>query len=112
MATVRFEPNFSAFRDLANGPEMRAACLAEAERAQVIAEGLAADFSKTGTYARSFSVRTETVDLGSGPRVAGILENDATNAEGHVYAASVEWGNKNDHNPHRVLGRTLDALGK
>lgn len=74
-------------------------------QARPIAEGIAEDFAVTHKYADSFNTRTEIVDIGDGPHVAGILENDSDRA------AAVEWGNSNDHRPHRVLGRTLGALG-
>lgn len=108
MARV-FKPNQAGFRAMAVGPEIRAAVMAEAERAKGIAEGLAEEFRRTGEYADSFEVTSETVRLqtavGSHPVAAGRL----TNTSGH--AAAVEWGNSHDHRAHRVLGRTLDVLG-
>jgi hypothetical protein len=105
----RYVPNDAGFQALAVGDEIRAACLAEAERAQVIAQGLAADFTVTGEYESSFDTRSDTVPLATGygthAVAAGILENTAD------HAAAVEWGNAHDHQPHRVFGRTLEAMG-
>lgn len=95
---------------MAIGPEVQAAVLAIAEEAKAIAEGLSEEFRKTGDYADSFNVRASetvlTTGFGSHPVAAGILENLSP------HAAAVEWGNTHDHRPHRVLGRTLEALDR
>lgn len=107
MARV-FKPNDAGFRAMAVSPEVRAVVVAEAERAKTIAEGLAQEFRRTGRYASSFEVTSETVKLttraGAHDVAAGQLTNRAP------YAAAVEWGNSHDRKPHRVLGRTLDAM--
>lgn len=103
-----FKSNSAGWAAMAVGEEMTGIVRAEAERAKAIAEGLSADFEKTGDYLSSFNVRTEIVALetraGSHPVVAGILENVSD------HAAAVEWGNAHDHTAHHVLSRTLDAL--
>lgn len=109
MARV-YNPNFDGFRKMANGPEIRAVLAEVAEKAKTIAEGLSQDFRITGEYAESFVVGEETVVFPRGPRAAATLTNTAP------YAAAVEWGykgraNEPDGEAHRVLGRTLDALG-
>jgi hypothetical protein len=109
--TVRI--NSAAFKAMAVGPEIRAACLAEAERAKAIAVGLAQEFRVSGEYADSFEVSDETIDWHGeypGPRAAGRLTNTAP------YAAAVEWGYEGragepSSSAHHVLARTLDALG-
>lgn len=110
-ATVRI--NDAAFKAMANGPELHAACTAAAEKAKAIAVGLAQEFRVTGEYADSFEVTDETVDWHGeypGPRAAGRLTNTAP------YAAAVEWGHEGredepGQSAHHVLARTLDALG-
>jgi len=91
---------------MAVGPEVRAIVLSVAEEARAAAEALSADFAKTGHYAASFNVRSDTVTFAGHARAAGVLENTAD------YAAGVEWGNARDHKPHRVLGRVLDTLSR
>jgi hypothetical protein len=109
MTAGRFVKNDAGFRAMAVGPELRAAVQAEAERAMVIAQGLAADFTDTGEYEASFEVHTETQTLrtgfGSHPVAAAILENTSD------HAVALEWGNEHVPVPHRVPGRTLDGLG-
>jgi hypothetical protein len=108
MSTGTFKPNHAGFQAIAVGPEVAAVVTAIATKGLAIAEGLAADFIKTGDYAEGFEVRTEISELktgfGSHPVVVGVLENTS----GH--AAAVEWGNKHDNKAHHVLGRTLDGL--
>ena len=108
MADVRIEINQAGFKELALGDELRAACFAEVERARVIAEGLAAEFTKTGEYERSFNTFTQVVETGERfphHSVAGVLKNDSP------HAAAVEWGNRdNGGTDHHTLGRTLDLL--
>jgi hypothetical protein len=109
MAQSSFQPNSSGIRDLMDSTELQAACVAEAERAQAIAEGLAAEITRTGEYERSFQVRPDRVVVvtrrGISIRNGAVLENTS----GH--AAAVEWGNAHDHTPHHILNRTLDLLG-
>lgn len=109
-----YQPNSSAFREMAVGPEMRVAVAAEAKRARGIAQALAADFQVTGDYESGFVVSVETVRLRTGfgehDVVAGTLTNIAVDKKGHAYGAAVEWGNKKDHRAHHVLGRTLASL--
>ena len=108
MANTKFVPDRAGFRAMAVSGEVRAAVLAEAEKAKVIAEGLSAPITKTGEYAGSFEVHTTTQPLntrfGEHEVAVGILENTS----GH--AAAVEWGSSHDRKPHRILGRTLDGL--
>lgn len=103
-------PSRADFEEIALGGEVRAAVVAEAERAKAIAVGLSQDFRITGEYADSFEVTSETVTIttrGVGPHdvAAGRLTNISD------YAAALEWGNEHAHRAHRVLGRTLDQLG-
>lgn len=105
-----FKPNSAAFRAMAVGPEVRAACTEIAEKAKGIAEALAQDFRVSGDYAASFVVSTDTVPLrtafGSHDVAAGTLTNTSP------HAAAVEYGNADDNRAHHVLGRTLDALSR
>jgi len=109
MARSSFRPNSVGIRRLLDSPALQAACVAEAERARVIAEGLAADITRTGEYATSFEVRPDSVAVvsrrGISIRRGAVLENKSP------HAAAVEWGNARDHRPHRILSRTLDLLG-
>lgn len=91
-------------REMANGPEIRAALTLVAEAGKTFAEGLAQEFRRTGDYAGSFGVAQTTVLWRRGPRAAVRLEDLSD------HAAAVEWGNAHDEHPHRVLGRTLDTL--
>lgn len=108
MAGSSFKANNAAFAAMAVGPELRAACLAIAEKAKADAIALAADFAQTGEYLNSFEVTSTTTELrtgfGSHPVAAGVL----TNVSPH--AAAVEWGNKRDPKAHHVLGRVLAGL--
>lgn len=97
----------AGFLQIANSPELHTALAEVAEKAKTAAEVLAQDFRKTGNYADNFEVVPLSViweGRFSGPRAAVRLENTSD------HAAAVEWGNKHDQHPHRVLGRTLDAL--
>lgn len=106
--TTRVSVRGSAFREMAVGPELRAACVAEAKRAEEIAKALAEDFRVSGEYEEGFVVTSETTRLrtmfGEHSVAAGVLTNHSP------HAAAVEWGNAHDHRAHHVLGRTLDAL--
>lgn len=115
MALRNFKPNPAWFKAMAIGPEIRAVLQEVAEKGEGIAEGLSQDFRITGEYADSFEVSTETIlDFGGkypGPRAAARLENTAP------YAMDVEYGHGERHDAapedgHRVLGKTLDMLGK
>lgn len=103
-----FKPNSKAFRQMAVGPEIRAAVTAEAKRAEGIAKGLSEDFWVTGEYIESFDVSTETVRLETSFGGHDVAAGKLTNLAGH--AAAVEWGNKRDHRAHHVLARTAAAL--
>lgn len=104
-ATVKF--NDKAFIELAVGPEVRAACMAEVAKAKAIAEALAAEFTDTGDYASSFDTEDVTVvGIGREPRGGARLVNSSN------HATAVELGPyKTTVTGHRVLGRTLEALG-
>lgn len=109
MALTKFTPDNDGFRQIATSPEMRAALKEVAEKAKAIAEGLAQDFRVTGDYADSFEITEDTVRWDGeypGPRAAASLVNTSD------HAAAVEWGNDHSHKTHRVLGRTLDMLGR
>lgn len=105
-----YKPNSKGFAECAVGPELSAAVVAIAEKGKTEAIALSQDFRKTGNYIESFRVRADVVPLRTGFGVhdvaAGILENFSP------HAVPVEWGNKNDHRPHRVLGRVLTTLGR
>lgn len=101
--------NNKGFNDIANGPEVKAALLAIAEKAKAKAEALSAEFADTGNYSRSFEIREESVsDVGRSSRAAAILENTAS------YAAHVEAGHQDEQGReirgHHVLQRTLESL--
>lgn len=113
MAT--FIMDHEGFAAMAVGPEVTAICLAEAQRAQAIAEGLAADFVRTGEYESSFEASVEIQhlpgDFGGTPHDAavGILINTS------AHAVAVEYGyegrsDAETQSAHRVFGRTLAAL--
>jgi len=103
--SVRFKANRPGITALAVSPGARKAALSEAEKGKGIAEGLAQEFRRTGTYAASFSVSEATVFIAGLPRAGARLENTA----GH--AAAVELGNASTNGDgHHVLSRTLDAL--
>lgn len=104
------------FAEMAIGPEIAAAVLAEAERARAIAEGLSADFVVTGDYIDSFSTDAQVLhlpgDFGGHPHdaVVGVLLNSSDHAVG------VEYGHEGRSDAptkkaHRILGRVLAALG-
>lgn len=104
------------FAEMAVGPEVAAAVLAEARRAQGIAEGLSSDFVVTGDYIASFEAFVEIMKLPGdfGGRahdaIVGVLENFSDHAVG------VEYGFRgSDKAPtkenHRIFGRTLALLG-
>lgn len=79
------------------------------------AEALAAEFSDSGTYMRSFKIHdTEVV---AGPkqwpmlRASAQLYNDAKHpGDAQSYATAVEVGNHLNPNGHHVLGKTLEHL--
>jgi len=108
--TAVFKANSKGFKELAVSPDVAAAVLAVAEKAKTDAIALSQDFRKTGDYIDSFDVIPVELMLktsfGTHPVAGAILENYS----GH--AVPVEWGNKNDHKPHRVLGRVLTTLGR
>lgn len=96
--TVTYRPPSALeWRRLATGPEIRAALLAEAARAEGIAVGISP--RRTGQYSSSFRITEATVLLAGRWRAAARLENTAP------YAATVEV-----QDGHRVLGRTLASL--
>lgn len=102
-----FQADRDGINEIARSPEMRAAELAVAMKAKGIAEGLAADFTDTGDYARHFKIKQEIIEWKGqypGRRAATYLVNDSD------HAAAVEWGNSRNHKPHHVLGRTLGML--
>lgn len=112
---AEFELNRSGIRDIALNTELRAAVHEIAENhAKPIAELLAADFSDTGTYARSFHVE-DTTEVAGPPqfrmrRAAARLVNDATHpGQKESYALVVEVGDARFEG-HHVLTRTLDQL--
>lgn len=105
-----YKPNKAGFHEAINGPEVRAALLAEGERAKEIAVAMSQDFRITGEYADSFEVTEIEVDFPQGSRPAVRL----TNTSGH--AAPVEYGyrgsaSESGQSAHHVMKRTLDALG-
>lgn len=104
MSRSSFRPNPRAFAQMGRGPEIQAACLSVAGKAQTIAEGLAAEHVYSGEYLASFNVRATEVEWGGHLRAAGILENLSP------HAAAVEWANAQDPTAYRVLGRTAAAL--
>lgn len=108
-----YRSNSAGWAALAVSPKVRAAMEAEATRAKEIAEALAADFVKTGDYASSFEVSTETVPLTTRFGVHEVAAGVLTNTSGH--AAAVEYGYKGrsdseSSSAHHVLGKTLAAL--
>lgn len=116
MADFTFTLNPAGIAAMAVGGEMQAAVKSIAEQAKGIAEGLSADFVVTGEYASSFVASVEIQELPSAgsspahPAAVGVLENTAG------YAVAVEYGFKGRSDTprgraHRVLGRTLAALG-
>lgn len=104
MADVTYRPNQEGLRALANGPEVRAMLREIAEKAKAHAESIAP--VDTGEYAGAFRIVETTVEIDGRPRAAARLENFAP------HAAAVEWANAQDPTADRVLGRTLDALGR
>lgn len=113
MAAV-YKPNGDGFKRMAaESPQIKEALRLVAEKAKVYAEGIATHFIVTGDYLASFKVDTEVIAWTGqypGPRQTAVLQNTS----GH--AAAVEWGYKGrsgdeSTSAHRVLGRTLDALG-
>lgn len=108
MVDRAYRANDAGFKQIAVSAQMRKALAEVAEKAKGIAEGLSQDFRVTGEYVDSFEVREATIEWTgehSGPRAAAQLVNTSD------HAAAVEWGNEHSHKNHRVLGRTLDALG-
>lgn len=110
MADVTYKPNSKGFAECAVGLEIATAVLAIAERGKAEAIALSQDFRKTGDYIDSFNVRPTVIPLktafGTHDVASAILENTSN------HAVPVEWGNKKDHKPHRVLGRVLATLGR
>lgn len=106
--SATFKPNSAGFRQAAVSADIRAAVMAEAERAKGIAEGLAEEFKVTGEYAASFEVTSETQSLSTGYGSHEVAAGVLTNSSEH--AAAVEWGNARDHRPHHTLAHTLEAL--
>lgn len=104
------------FAEMAVGPEIAAACLAEAARAKAIAEGLSADFIVSGEYIASFEVRSEIIHLPGdhGGRAHDVAAGILDNTSGHAVAVEYGFEGRSAHpsrSAHRVLGRTLAALG-
>lgn len=104
MSIATFKPNKSGFAEMARGAEIRAAVLAEAAKAQAVAESFAAEHVHSGEYGVSFQTRSETQVFAGHARAIGILENTSP------HAAAVEWANAQDPTAYRILGRTLAAL--
>lgn len=100
---IRF--NQRAFDAMAVGPDVRSACREVVEKGKAYAESISPVDS--GEYRDSFEVREETIRFAGKPRATAVLENTAK------HSAAVEWGNQATRGQkHRVLGRTLDALGE
>jgi hypothetical protein len=111
-----FTLDSKGIEEIAVGPEVAAVVLAVAEKAKAIAEGLSTDFVVTGDYIDSFEATVEIQELppagsSSAHRAAvGVLANTSD------HAVAVEYGFKGrsdapTRKAHRVLGRTIAALG-
>lgn len=116
MASGHFIMDHHGFAEMAVGPEIAAAVKAEAERAKAIAEGLSTYFIVTSEYIDSFEVAVEVQELPSAGRspahaaAVGILRN----LSGHAVGVEYGYRGRSDaptKKAHRVLGRTLAALG-
>ena len=107
MPKVRPDSNYewstAAWRRIAMDTDILAACVAEAERAKVYAEGLAPVDS--GQYKASFKVSPTTTTFPVyGTRVSAELANEAP------YAAAIEFGNSRSAQ-RRVMQQTAAYLG-
>jgi hypothetical protein len=98
--TVRYiPPSAAAYRDMATGPEIRAACSAVAHKGMAYATGISPR-SKKGDkehYQDSFQVVEATVLWAGRPRAAARMENTVG------WALLVE-------RTHNIFQRTLDYL--
>lgn len=108
--------NHQGFAEMAVGPEISEAVLDIANKAKAIAEGFSTTFVVSGDYIEKFEPYLEIKELpaaGASPAhraACGILENFSEHAVG------VEYGFRGRSDAptgkaHRVLGRTLAALG-
>lgn len=104
-----FVPNRSFIDRLARTPEIGAAMQAAADRGRTWAEQNAP--TRTGKYARSFTVEPMVVTVAGKRRNGAALVNTATRTQGgsdYPYAWAVEWGQDGKH----VLQRSVDVIEK
>lgn len=113
MALSNFQLDEAGIAEILVSPEVGTVLLAYAEKALAIAEGLSADFTKTGHYASSFETKVgvETLPVGRAH-----LAQVATLTNTASYSLAVEYGfegrsGKPTRSAHSVLRRTLGALG-
>jgi hypothetical protein len=109
MPSASFQFNEAGLQAWANGPEIQDSMVRIAERGKRVAEGLSEDFRETGEYADAFEVRPVTVVVKGKSRAAAELRNNS----GHAAAVEFGYGGRAGapgRTPHRVIGRTLDAL--
>lgn len=120
--TAIYEPSEAGWAKIQLSPQILAACVAEAERGKVFAQGISprsTDEERSQfadrfddpsiltrkAYADSFDVQPGITNDFREPRVAARLVNEAD------HAAAVEFGNRVTPKAHRVLGRTAAYLG-
>ncbi len=99
---VEFEMDRRGMREVARGPELRAAVGIIAKKGQLYAEGIAPE--RSGHYKKSFQVNFARITIAGMRRVAARLVNT------DPAAISIEWGTKRTP-AHRTLTRTLAFLG-
>lgn len=115
-----YEPDRVGWNQIASGPDVLAACLAEAERGATFARSISPRSSEAtraafgarfgprdgARYADSFVVEATTVTFrGTPPRAAARITNTAP------HAAAVEFGNKATPRGRHILARTAAFLG-
>jgi hypothetical protein len=97
------KPTQREWTQLATGSEIRQGVRAVAEIGKTYAEARAAEFIKTGDYARSFQV-VESTNILKHPRAEARLENTSD------HAAAIEWPHPGTKKSHPIMRMTLEYL--
>jgi hypothetical protein len=103
---VEFEMDRRGIRQVAHGPELRAAVYEIAKKGQAYAESISPE--QTGNYKRSWQVNMSRVMVAGMRRISAKLVNTDPAAVPIEVGAS---GPRGETPAHRVLQRTLSYLG-
>lgn len=99
------KPSQREWTQMATGKEIRKSLLEIGAKGLTFAEAQAAEFVRTGDYAKSFQL-VESTNITAKPRAEVRLENTSD------HAAAIEWPHPDSKKHHPVLRMTLEYLSK